>query len=391
MNLQLLALLILNIKLIKCIYLEANFTIDFFKNFETQYCNSNNDCPSYSNGCKFFKNIGYCDYSYYCPENKNKSIPNGKCVINRNTIKNIPENFVQSDILTISQCNKDTANKYSCISNQDVFCSKNSDCFSGNCVEGKCLNSNDFTIKLCDTSDVSMQGNKLIINYNCKKIDHEYCDDKLNCDSECYCGSSVDGFCIPERTYSEKFYSYLTTNYTLDFFKNLNPQLCYTDEDCPHYSSGCFIDQIVFKNKTIEGKDINDYDRDYLIKNNIQGVCNYYYYCTENSNKSIPNGNCVVQYNKNSNNNDVKTRIYDTSNESGYPMKESFSISDIYHVNGCNKDSSCNNEFICSNNSNCYSNNCEKNQCFVSTDHYVNLCKIRLEISPENQQVFYKG
>lgn len=137
--------------------------------------------------------------------------------------------------------------------------------------------------------------------------------------------------------------TYLTTNYTIDFFKNVKTQICYSNEDCPHYSSCCFISDKMFKNKGIksdsyDSKTLN-FTKEYLTKNNIYGICYYQYYCTENINNTTPNNKCIVIE---SSEEKVEPSSYKNEGDidlGSFNLKEGFYKSNITKVYHCNEDS----------------------------------------------------
>ncbi|ORX75287.1 hypothetical protein BCR32DRAFT_285343 [Anaeromyces robustus] len=177
--------------------------------------------------------------------------------------------------------------------------------------------------------------------------------------------------------------SYLTTNYTIDFFRNIEIQKCYSNEECPHYSNGCYISTENFINKGIISND-NDIknliiSKEDLIKNNIYGICLYYYYCPENINTNIPNGNCIVK-NGIKNNSFSYLHSYD-DNLNSYDIKPGFYKNNITRVEHCNEKSIkkkyCQrlNEIYCKDNNDCFSNNCNlDNYCLNSNDFYIYIC-----------------
>lgn len=130
---------------------------------------------------------------------------------------------------------------------------------------------------------------------------------------------------------------YLTTNYTIDFVRNIQPQKCYTNNECPHYSNGCYISLEISKNKNITQEEKNQISKEYLIKNNIYGICLYSYYCTENINKTISNNNCIVEYWSNYTNNDFLSYTDIDNRLKGNPLKQEFSESAITEYGHINK------------------------------------------------------
>ncbi|OUM61568.1 hypothetical protein PIROE2DRAFT_12387 [Piromyces sp. E2] len=206
-------------------YLTTNYTIDFFrKEIPPQIrCHSNKDCPHYSSVKK--KNIyGICVYNTYCTENKNKNKnknkngSNGSCVVIENNDSTTFTNdtlsyqteyyklegysqrvgFNKTSIKTVSHCNRDSIKSNYCttssVSSSNQFCLENSHCYSSNCQNNRCFNSNDFYIYNCKNGIDRITDTEIQTYTECKKIDHEYSDNA----SECVANYVVDGYCLPQ-------------------------------------------------------------------------------------------------------------------------------------------------------------------------------------------------
>jgi len=178
--------------------------------------------------------------------------------------------------------------------------------------------------------------------------------------------------------------SYLTSNYTIDFIRNIKPQKCYSNNECPHYSNGCVISFEMFKDKNIPLEDnniIENFSKEDLIKNGIYGFCSYYYYCTENKDNTIQNNNCIVIETSET----IDSTSYKTSldvNLNYYNLKPGFVKNNITSPYHCNEDSIknkfCEREnYPCIENNNCLSKNCANDihQCLNSEDFYVYYCE----------------
>jgi len=180
-------------------------------------------------------------------------------------------------------------------------------------------------------------------------------------------------------------FTYLTTNYTIDFFRNnTKTQKCYSNEECPHYSNGCYISPEMFQSKGIISK--SNYNRntlnvtkEYLEKNNIYGICSYYQYCTENKNKTISNDNCIVkEYNGKD---EIPSYLSDDRDLYSYNLKKNFHKNNVTKVDHCNEDSIENKycdeliDISCKENINCITNNCNSNKkCVTSKDFTIYIC-----------------
>ncbi|ORX43249.1 hypothetical protein BCR36DRAFT_241656, partial [Piromyces finnis] len=184
---------------------------------------------------------------------------------------------------------------------------------------------------------------------------------------------------------------YLTTNYTIDFIKNIKLQKCFSNLDCPHYSNGCYLPLNIF-NRTIRNSNVetNLYDKDSLLNNNIYGYCLFSFLCPENEQQNNKDGNlnCYVTFNGKEEekefNNDF---IYSNEllvNSLDYPLKKSFFKNNITSPYYCTNESLkyhyCpkKNEIHCLDNTNCLTQVCEGNQCLKSNKFTMYNCKPRV-------------
>jgi len=105
-------------------------------------------------------------YNYYCPENKDKNVPNGKCVVTEITGQSdsyfyksrydidlerysLKTEFNKNNIITIDHCNNDSIKSKYCDAIINTPCKSNNDCFSNSCNDNQyCLDSKDFYISI---------------------------------------------------------------------------------------------------------------------------------------------------------------------------------------------------------------------------------------------------
>jgi len=177
---------------------------------------------------------------------------------------------------------------------------------------------------------------------------------------------------------------HLTSNYTIDFIRNIKPQKCYSNNECPHYSNGCVISYEMIKDKSIpmEGNNISkNLSKEELINYGIYGICGYNYYCTENKDKTIPNNNCIVVESSETIDS-TSYKIFNDRNLIGYNLKSGFVRNNITSTYHCNEDSIknkyCGSEIntSCIKNNDCLSGKCGVDlQCLNSENFYVYHCE----------------
>jgi len=186
--------------------------------------------------------------------------------------------------------------------------------------------------------------------------------------------------------------TYLTSNYTIDFVRNIEIEKCYTNQECPHYSNGCYIPLDIFNN-TIFLNDGNYLrDKDYLVNNNIFGYCTYSFICPEPKNNNGKNNyNCFVQFNGEEEDNSMFI-YYLPIHSFEYPLKESFTKTNVTTPYFCsdksirNKHCIHDKEIKCDSNNNCLTNNCQENKCLASDEYSIYECN-----SNVNKETIYNG
>jgi len=150
--------------------------------YEIKKCTNDLDCPDYSNTCGYInkqKNEKHCLFTLYCHENEG-CLPKTKDIyynnINKTDTVNEP---IKSNITIIESCSKSYKD---CNTRK---CTKNSDCYSEICDNGKCLVNVQKPLYIC-----SEKNNNII----CKKSLQESCKSNLECVTQ-YCDGQTE-ICI---------------------------------------------------------------------------------------------------------------------------------------------------------------------------------------------------
>lgn len=181
------------------------------KELKVVECNTNSDCPSYSNGCYFSNSYdsvekGYCNIYYLCHDD------GSKCYIlnkeeyeeNEKEINTVPFNYpfytikneTQEQRILTTCARKNIVDK-KCMTE---FCFRHNDCFSNHCYLGDCETDKNNKAYIC--SLFSLQDNESIKNeayykVECKLAKQEPCT--LN--SECFTNicDDLSLLCIDSR------------------------------------------------------------------------------------------------------------------------------------------------------------------------------------------------
>ncbi|ORX87822.1 hypothetical protein BCR32DRAFT_289126 [Anaeromyces robustus] len=179
------------------------------KNFQITKCETNEDCPEYSNGCYIPEGngTGLCNIYFIChnKENENCYILNEKEYINKSCIDNEELKFnlfgynylientqvfrypyykitnETQENMILTSCEKNNIINYKCKSD---FCFRNNDCYSKKCYLGNCQTDNNYKSNIC--SLFAYQINNIDVNYTitCKYSKQEECNSSTQCTSE---------------------------------------------------------------------------------------------------------------------------------------------------------------------------------------------------------------
>jgi len=213
MKIQILSLLSISfIYLSKCqnIITPTNYTLSYLENINMlqMKCKYDSDCPQYSK-CKSItdgdQTHSICKFGdFLCPEVTDgyftNSNVNESCVYVDALMYDLDEETIKEgfskDIKPILQICSDTLGK--CTTEK---CNKNSDCFSGMCLNHKCVNGDNLNYEIyrCSADDQAKYFMK------CKKVNGMKCGDN----SECY-----SNICTYENSskYDSQYSKYCTAS-----------------------------------------------------------------------------------------------------------------------------------------------------------------------------------